>query len=87
MTQICEAIFEDGVFRPVAPQSPKLKNGQHVRLVVETNTSEDHNPVRNASTTQRSSSSAFGKYAHAKISSEEFARLKREEIAREDRPR
>lgn len=41
MTQICEAVYENGVFRPVAPISPHLAEGQHVRLVVESDTPED----------------------------------------------
>ena len=36
MAEVCEAIFEQGVFRPVAPPSRKFRNGQHVRLIVET---------------------------------------------------
>ena len=34
-TQICEAVFQNGAFRPVQPVSPALAEGQHVRLVVE----------------------------------------------------
>jgi predicted DNA-binding antitoxin AbrB/MazE fold protein len=34
-TQICEAVFQNGVFRPVEPISAELAEGQHVRLVVE----------------------------------------------------
>ena len=34
-TQVCEAIFQDGVFRPVRPIAAALTEGQHVRLVVE----------------------------------------------------
>lgn len=41
MTQICEAVYENGVFRPVAPVAPHLAEGQYVRLVVETDTPED----------------------------------------------
>jgi len=41
MTQVCEAVYENGVFRPVADATPNLAEGQHVRLVVETNTPED----------------------------------------------
>ena len=41
MTQICEAVYENGIFRPVAPVAPELTEGQHVRLVVETDTPED----------------------------------------------
>jgi predicted DNA-binding antitoxin AbrB/MazE fold protein len=39
MTQICEAIYENGLFRPIAPVEPALPEGQHVRLVVETSAS------------------------------------------------
>lgn len=41
MTQICEAVYENGTFRPVAPAAPDLAEGQHVRLVEETDTPED----------------------------------------------
>jgi predicted DNA-binding antitoxin AbrB/MazE fold protein len=41
MTQICEAVYENGIFRPVAPVAPNLTEGQHVRLVVETDTPEE----------------------------------------------
>jgi predicted DNA-binding antitoxin AbrB/MazE fold protein len=41
MTQICDAIYENGIFRPVAPTAPDLVEGQHVRLVVETDTPDD----------------------------------------------
>lgn len=34
-TQICEAVFQHGTFRPVQPISTELAEGQHVRLVVE----------------------------------------------------
>ena len=34
-TQVCEAIFQNGAFRPVQPVSAALAEGQHVRLVVE----------------------------------------------------
>lgn len=34
-TQICEAVFQDGKFRPVQPISSELAEGQRVRLVVE----------------------------------------------------
>lgn len=34
MTQTYEAIYENGVFRPVTPPA-MLTNGQHVRLMVE----------------------------------------------------
>jgi predicted DNA-binding antitoxin AbrB/MazE fold protein len=41
MTQICEAVYENGTFRLVSPLAPGLAEGQHVRLVVETETPED----------------------------------------------
>jgi predicted DNA-binding antitoxin AbrB/MazE fold protein len=41
MTQICEAVYENGIFRPVVPVAPSLVEGQHVRPVVETETPED----------------------------------------------
>jgi predicted DNA-binding antitoxin AbrB/MazE fold protein len=41
MTQICEAVYENGIFRPVAPVAPNLTEGQHVRLVVETDMPDD----------------------------------------------
>ena len=34
-TQVCEAIFQNGTFRPVQPIMAALAEGQHVRLVVE----------------------------------------------------
>ncbi len=34
-TQVCEAIFQNGAFRPVQPISAAIAEGQHVRLVVE----------------------------------------------------
>jgi predicted DNA-binding antitoxin AbrB/MazE fold protein len=36
MTQACEAIYENGVFRPVDPVGRELVDGQRVRLLVET---------------------------------------------------
>jgi predicted DNA-binding antitoxin AbrB/MazE fold protein len=41
MAEICEAIYEDGIFRPIAPLPKDLVNGQHVRLVVNPDTPED----------------------------------------------
>jgi predicted DNA-binding antitoxin AbrB/MazE fold protein len=35
MTQTCEAIYENGLFRPLAPAPEGLSEGQKVRLVVE----------------------------------------------------
>ena len=37
----CDAIFENGVFRPVALPSPELANGQHVKLVIQTTTPDE----------------------------------------------
>lgn len=34
MTQTCEAVFENGVFRPLGLPEP-ISDGQHVRLTVE----------------------------------------------------
>ncbi len=34
-TQVYEAVFQNGAFRPVQPISTVLAEGQHVRLVVE----------------------------------------------------
>ena len=34
-TQVCEAVFQNGAFRPVRPISTAIAEGQHVRLVVE----------------------------------------------------
>ena len=41
MTQSCEAIYENGLFRPIAPAPEGLSEGQKVRLVVEAKTPED----------------------------------------------
>ena len=41
MTEICEAVFENGMFRPVVPVGLSFVNGQHVRLIVETSSPED----------------------------------------------
>ena len=41
MTQICEAIYENGTFRPLKAVTPGLAEGQHVRLVVETDTADE----------------------------------------------
>lgn len=41
MTQVCEAVYENGLFRLIAPIEPSLTEGQYVRLVVETDTPED----------------------------------------------
>jgi predicted DNA-binding antitoxin AbrB/MazE fold protein len=34
--ELCEAVYENGVFRPLNPLSPSLIEGQRVRLSVET---------------------------------------------------
>lgn len=34
-TEIYDAVFQDGTFRPVRPVAVSLLEGQHVRLVVE----------------------------------------------------
>lgn len=34
-TQVCDAIFENGVFRPLTPPTEVIDEGQQVRLVVE----------------------------------------------------
>jgi predicted DNA-binding antitoxin AbrB/MazE fold protein len=41
VTQILVAVCEKGTFRPVKPVEPPLADGQHLRLVVETDTPED----------------------------------------------
>ena len=41
MTQVCDAVYENGLFRPVAAITPSLNEGQHVRLVVESHTPEE----------------------------------------------
>ena len=33
-TQVYEAVFQNGVFRPVRPVSKAIAEGQHVRLIV-----------------------------------------------------
>ncbi len=40
MTQTCEALFENGVFRPLHLPQP-ISEGQHVRLIVEAAELED----------------------------------------------
>jgi len=39
--QAVEAIFEDGVFRVLAPREMAIREGQHVRLLVETEETSD----------------------------------------------
>jgi predicted DNA-binding antitoxin AbrB/MazE fold protein len=41
MTQVYEAIYENGVFRPLAPLASSLVEGQQVRIVVEAETPKD----------------------------------------------
>ncbi len=41
MTQICEAVYENGSFRLLAPVEPQLVEGQHVRLALEEVTPKD----------------------------------------------
>lgn len=41
MTQTCEAIYENGVFRPVRDLPTSIVEGQRVRLVVETDEATD----------------------------------------------
>lgn len=41
MTQTVEAVFENGVFRPLEPPPVVLLDGQLVRLTVETNKTPD----------------------------------------------
>ena len=40
MTQVLDAIYEHGAFRPLATPDPSLAEGQHVRLVVEADETE-----------------------------------------------
>ncbi len=41
MTQIVDAVYENGLFRPLTPPASVLAEGQTVRLVVETDTTGD----------------------------------------------
>ncbi len=41
MTQTCEAVYENGFFRPIEPTPEGLGEGQRVRLVVETRSPDD----------------------------------------------
>ena len=41
MTQVLDAVYEHGVFRPITLPGPPLIEGQHVRITVETDTPED----------------------------------------------
>ncbi len=40
-TQIYEAVFQDGAFRPVRPVSAGIAEGQQVRLVIEVGEERD----------------------------------------------
>lgn len=40
-TQVVEAVFQDGAFRPTRPVSSAIVEGQHVRLVVEVEAAPD----------------------------------------------
>lgn len=40
-TQVYEAIFQNGAFRPVGPVSAAIAEGQQVRLVVEVEENQD----------------------------------------------
>lgn len=41
MTQIYDAVYENGIFRPIGPLPTRLAEGQQVRIVVEVDTPED----------------------------------------------
>lgn len=41
MTQVYDAVYENGIFRPLEPLPAHLAEGQQVRIVVETDTPED----------------------------------------------
>lgn len=40
-TEVVEAVFQDGTFRPMRPVSSAIAEGQHVRLVVEVEAAPD----------------------------------------------
>ena len=42
MTQTIEAIYQNGMFKPLSPVSEEFSEGKKVRLVVET---EEENPI------------------------------------------
>lgn len=42
MTQTIEAIYQNGMFKPLGPVSKDLSDGEKVKLVVET---EEENPI------------------------------------------
>ncbi len=41
MTQVYEAVYENGIFRPLTMPTSGLAGGQQVRLVVETQSEDD----------------------------------------------
>lgn len=41
MTQVYDAVYENGVFRPIGSRPDCLAEGQQVRIVVEADTPED----------------------------------------------
>ena len=46
MTQTIEAIYQNGMFKPLKPISGEIEEGEKVKLVVETETeSEEVNPI------------------------------------------
>ncbi|CAN5544897.1 hypothetical protein BH10ACI1_BH10ACI1_07900 [soil metagenome] len=46
MTQTIEAIYQNGIFKPLNPISEKIGEGERVKLVVETETeNEEVNPI------------------------------------------
>jgi predicted DNA-binding antitoxin AbrB/MazE fold protein len=44
MTQTIEAIYQNGMFKPLKPLSEEIEEGEKVKLVVETST-EEINPI------------------------------------------
>ena len=44
MTQTIEAIYQNGIFKPITPVSENLEEGKKVKLVVESET-EEVNPI------------------------------------------
>ena len=41
MTQIVDAVYEHGVFRPIHPSESALVEGQEVRLIIETGKAQE----------------------------------------------
>lgn len=41
MTQIIDAVYEHGVFRPIHPSESALTEGQEVRLIIETGKAQE----------------------------------------------